>query len=118
MSYRLDNKHIITSDIIHNEGNTNRTQKGGNTIETLSVPFGLLLLNQVLPVDTSKNIYDIKSHNYIEELSENEEDTINDSLYDKLVSILNLSNKATIKKKTKKIRPAVKRKNRITKRKY
>jgi len=120
MSYTINNKQI-TKHIINQDTN----QKGGS-LETLSVPLGLLLMNQYLPTNTSKNIYDIQTHNYIKEdsanmkcsVSEEIDDSINENLYDKLLNILNVSKEKKEKTKTRKKRKQIKIKNRVTKKIY
>jgi len=118
-SHKIGNKLINNNDL---GIETTNTKQMGGSLESLSVPFGLLLLNQYLPVDSSKNIYDIQTHNYLEEDSINtksteinKNDSIDDSLYDKLLNMLNISKEIKEKSKTRKKR---KRKNRVTKKIY
>lgn len=118
MSYIINNK-TITNEEFTNKKNNN-SQNGGS-LETLSVPLGLLILNQVYP-DTSKTIYDVQTHNYIEEDDTNTNidringvnDSINDGLYEKLLNMISISKEKRIKTKTRKKNV---KKNRVTKKK-
>ena len=114
--------HTIGNKIINNNDLDTSTNQIGGSLETLSVPFGLMLLNHYLPIDSSKNIYDIQTHNYLEEESihtelneSNKNDYINENLYDKLLNMLTIAKKEKEKSKTRRKR---KKNNRITKKKY
>lgn len=118
MSYIINNKNITNEDFIDQKHNN--TQSGGS-LETLSVPLGLLILNQVYP-DTSKTIYDVQTHNYIEENDSNNNsdvingvnDSVDEGLYEKLLNMISVSKEKRIKTKTRKKNV---KKNRITKKK-
>jgi len=118
MSYIINNKTITNEDFTHQKHNN--TQSGGS-LEKLSVPFGLLILNQVFP-DTSKTIYDVQTYNYVEEnnTTDNSDvmssvnDSVDEGLYNKLLNMISISKEKRIKTKTRKKNV---QKNRVTKKK-
>lgn len=118
MSYIINNKIITNEDFTDQKHNS--TQSGGS-LEKLSIPFGLLILNQVFP-DSSKTIYDFQTHNYVEEndTSHNSDvingvnDSVDEGLYQKLLNMISISKENRIKTKTRKKNV---KKNRVTKKK-